>query len=73
MTIVVWSLALLGSLGKLFPPALNDAATVALYLALGWVVLFAIKPHDAAGDVDPAGCGWRRLFGRCAPLHGETA
>ena len=48
MTIVVWTLATLGSLGKLFLPALKDAVTLALYLALGWVVLAAIKPLIAA-------------------------
>ena len=44
MTITVWTLATLGILGKLFLPALNDAVTTALYLALGWVVLIAIDP-----------------------------
>ncbi len=44
MTSVVWGLAILGSLSKLFLPALKEAVTIALYLALGWVVLVAIKP-----------------------------
>ncbi len=41
---MVWSLATLGIVGKLFLPALKDAVTITLYLALGWVVLVAIKP-----------------------------
>jgi len=51
MTIVVWSLATLGILGKLFLPALTEAVTIALYLALGWVVLFAIKPLVATAPL----------------------
>ncbi len=44
MTVAVWSLAGLGILSKLFLPAAKDAVTIALYLALGWIVLVAIKP-----------------------------
>ncbi len=51
MTSVVWGLAILGILGKLFLPALNDAVTIGLYLALGWVVLFAIKPLVATAPL----------------------
>ncbi len=49
MTITVWTLALLGIVSKLFLPAMKDAVTIALYLALGWVVLIAVKPliHSA--------------------------
>jgi hemolysin III len=49
MTIAVWSLAGLGILSKLFLPAVKDAVTTALYLALGWIVVLAIKPlvHSA--------------------------
>ena len=51
MTIAVWTLATLGILGKLFLPALSDAVTTALYLALGWVVLIAIEPLVRATPV----------------------
>ena len=51
MTTIVWSLATLGILGKLFLPALKDAVTIALYLALGWVVLVAIKPLVATAPL----------------------
>ena len=44
MTIAVWSLAMIGILVKLCLPALNDVVTTSLYLALGWVVLVAVKP-----------------------------
>ncbi len=49
MTIAVWGLAGLGILGKLFLPAARDAVTTAFYLALGWLVVLAIKPliHSA--------------------------
>ena len=44
MTTAVWTLALLGVAGKLFLPGLGKGFWVALYLALGWAVLVAIKP-----------------------------
>lgn len=44
MTTAVWSVALLGVAGKLFLPGLGRKFWVALYLALGWLVLVAIKP-----------------------------
>lgn len=44
MTIAVWSVALLGVAGKLFLPGLGRRFWVGLYLALGWLVLVAIKP-----------------------------
>ena len=49
MTIAVWSLAALGILSKLFLPAVKDVVTTTLYLALGWIVVLAIKPlvHSA--------------------------
>lgn len=44
MTAAVWSVALLGVAGKLFLPGLGRKFWVVLYLALGWLVLVAIKP-----------------------------
>lgn len=47
MTTAVWTLALLGVAGKLFLPGLGKGFWVALYLALGWAVVVAIKPMTA--------------------------
>ncbi|MDP1739092.1 MAG: hemolysin III family protein [Caulobacter sp.] len=44
MTTAVWILALLGVAGKLFLPGLGKGFWVALYLALGWAILVALKP-----------------------------
>ncbi len=44
MTIAVWSIALLGALGKLFLPGMGRRVWIGLYLALGWIVLVALKP-----------------------------
>lgn len=44
MTTAVWSLAALGILGKVLLPGLGKGIWVGLYLALGWLVLIAIKP-----------------------------
>jgi hemolysin III len=44
MTTAVWSLAALGMAGKMFLPGLGKAIWVFLYLALGWMVVIAIKP-----------------------------
>lgn len=44
MTTAVWSVALVGVVGKLFLPGLGRRFWVAIYLALGWLVLVAIKP-----------------------------
>jgi hemolysin III len=44
MTTAVWSVALLGVAGKLFLPGLGRRFWVGIYLALGWLVLVAIKP-----------------------------
>lgn len=48
MTATVWSLATVGILSKLFLPRLGEMVTVVFYLALGWVVVVALKPlvHD---------------------------
>lgn len=44
MTIAVWSIAGLGALGKLFLPKVDRKFWVAVYLALGWLVVVALKP-----------------------------
>jgi len=44
MTTAVWTVALAGVAGKLFRPGLGRRFWVAIYLALGWLVLVAIKP-----------------------------
>ena len=44
MTLAVWSLALAGVAAKLFLPGLGRRFWIGLYLALGWLVLVAIKP-----------------------------
>ena len=44
MTTAVWSLAAIGMAGKMFLPGLGKAIWVFLYLALGWMVVIAIKP-----------------------------
>ena len=48
MTITVWALATVGILVRLFLPRLGEMVSVVFYLALGWVVVIAIKPlvHD---------------------------
>ena len=48
MTATVWTLAIVGILSKLFLPRLGEMVTVVFYLALGWVVVVALKPlvHD---------------------------
>jgi len=44
MTAAVWSIATLGALGKLFLKGLDRKFWVAVYLALGWLVVIALKP-----------------------------
>jgi len=44
MTAAVWSIAGLGALGKLFLPGMGRKLWVAVYLALGWLVVVALKP-----------------------------
>jgi len=44
MTATVWSIATLGALGKLFLKNLDRKFWVGLYLALGWLVVVALKP-----------------------------
>ena len=44
MTAAVWAIAGLGIAGKLFLPGLGRRFWVGVYVALGWLVLVAIKP-----------------------------
>jgi hemolysin III len=44
MTAAVWSIAGLGALGKLLLTGIDRKFWVAVYLALGWLVVIAVKP-----------------------------
>lgn len=44
MTTAVWTIAAVGAVCKLALPGLDRRAWVGLYLALGWIVLVALKP-----------------------------
>ena len=55
MTTAVWTVAGIGVAAKLFLPGLDKRFWVGLYLALGWLVLVAIKPM-----ID--GMGWTALL-----------
>ena len=44
MTTAVWTIAGLGILGKIFVPQLREGLWIALYLSLGWIVVFAAGP-----------------------------
>ncbi len=44
MTGAVWTLALIAAVGKLLAPGLDRKLWIGLYLALGWIALFAFKP-----------------------------
>ncbi|PZQ58081.1 MAG: hemolysin III [Phenylobacterium zucineum] len=44
MTAAVWSIAGLGALGKLFLTGIDRKFWVGVYLALGWLVVIALKP-----------------------------
>src|SRR5438874_8933646 len=44
MTAAVWSLATFGALGKMFWKRMDRRIGVAVYLALGWLVIVALKP-----------------------------
>ncbi|THD78232.1 MAG: hemolysin III family protein [Phenylobacterium sp.] len=44
MTAAVWSIAALGALGKVLFPNMDRRLSVGIYLALGWLVLVALKP-----------------------------
>ena len=44
MTSAVWSVAALGAVGKLVLPGLGRRFWIGVYLALGWLVVIALKP-----------------------------
>ncbi len=44
MTIAVWSLAITGMAIRLFLPRLSETVSTIFYLAIGWVIVIAIKP-----------------------------
>ncbi len=44
MTGAVWGLAATAALAKLFAPGLDRRLWIGLYLAFGWIALFALKP-----------------------------
>lgn len=44
MTAAVWTLALIGIAGKIFLPDLNNKIWTGFYVALGWIIVIAIKP-----------------------------
>ncbi len=44
MTTAVWTIAAVGALGKTFLPGLDKRVWIAVYLAMGWLVLVALKP-----------------------------
>ncbi len=48
MTLAVWTLCLIGAAGKLFLPGLSKGFWVVLYMAVGWLILIAVKPLLAA-------------------------
>ncbi len=44
MTTAVWTIAAVGALAKAFLPGLDKRVWIATYLAMGWLVLVALKP-----------------------------
>jgi hemolysin III len=44
MTAAIWTLAIIGALAKIFVPVLDRRLGAAVYLALGWLVVVALKP-----------------------------
>ena len=50
MTGTVWGLATLGAVGKLFLPGIGKGLWVAVYMALGWLVVIAFQPMVAHGS-----------------------
>jgi hemolysin III len=48
MTAAVWSVAVLGALGKLFLVGIDRKVWVVVYLLMGWLVVIAMKPMIAS-------------------------
>ncbi len=53
---VVWGIALLGTVLKLFFTGRFKLLSTLLYVGMGWVVIFAIKPLNE--NLSPAGLWW---------------
>ena len=81
----IWTLAMAGAAAKLALPQRIEGVSIALYLALGWIWLIAVKPIFAALDLQTLvllGAGgalytvgtifhlWRRLPFQNAVWHG---
>lgn len=56
MTTAVWTVAIIGVLGKLFLPGLGRRFWIGIYLALGWLALAAIKPLVEGLSGSPCCC-----------------
>jgi hemolysin III len=50
LTVVVWAVAMVGIVLKLWQPRRIEAASLILYLGLGWIGLVAVGPFRAALD-----------------------
>lgn len=85
MTIGVWTLAVIGILGKVFVPDISKRMWVPFYLLLGWMVVIAFGPLSegvslagiillaVGGAIYTLGVGvyvWQRLPFRRAIWHG---
>ncbi len=53
---VVWGLAILGTILKLFTIGRLRVLSVVIYVAMGWIVVIAVRPLVAA--LSPATLGW---------------
>ena len=48
MTSAVWGIAALGITGRLFTPYLSEGVWIAIYIAMGWIVVVCAGPILAA-------------------------
>ena len=53
MTAAVWATAVFGALAKLFLPGLAKGFWIAVYLALGWLMVIAIQPLSESLGLAP--------------------
>lgn len=53
MTTSIWTLAIVGVLARLFLPRLGEKVSIAFYLAMGWLIVFAIKPLIEHASIAP--------------------
>ena len=63
MLVVIWTLALCGVVSKCALGVRYPRLSTVLYLAMGWLVVVALKPFVA--HVSPAGLGWLAAGGLC--------